>query len=244
MRAYGEEATLLLRACAYIIIDRKNVPINCQSWANILKSYKQDCYNILKAPNTIAVHHCLFFMGRKYRSNKIKFWDSNFKPSSCTGDLVITNIPCGLLEYQWSSFVDYHLWSNYQELNPGHDEDRSKLYITTHKKKRCLLGKTILKGRFEMLSLSGSFMLSESSGSSTDGRVIGGVVAGVLIAASPGGAYTGQTLTPLGHCTCHWNRVTSTNEANSADSEAAVKFKYRSRDASILWDVPCKLYLS
>ncbi|KAH9798566.1 hypothetical protein KPL71_000059 [Citrus sinensis] len=43
------------------------------------------------------------------------------------------------------------------------------------------------KGRFEILSLSGSILLSESGGqrSRTDGCVLGGGVAGLLTAASP-----------------------------------------------------------
>lgn len=54
-----------------------------------------------------------------------------------------------------------------------------------------------LQGRYEILSLSGSFLLSENDGqrsrtgglsvslSGTDGRVLGGGVAGLLTAASP-----------------------------------------------------------
>lgn len=54
-----------------------------------------------------------------------------------------------------------------------------------------------MQGRFEILSLSGSFLLSESGGqrsrtgglsvslSGPDGRVLGGGVAGLLTAASP-----------------------------------------------------------
>lgn len=54
-----------------------------------------------------------------------------------------------------------------------------------------------LQGRFEILSLSGSFLLSENGGqrsrtgglsvslSGPDGRVLGGGVAGILTAASP-----------------------------------------------------------
>lgn len=53
------------------------------------------------------------------------------------------------------------------------------------------------QGRFEILSLTGSFMPSESGGirnrsggmsvslASPDGRVVGGGVAGLLVAASP-----------------------------------------------------------
>jgi predicted DNA-binding protein with PD1-like motif len=53
------------------------------------------------------------------------------------------------------------------------------------------------QGRFEMLSLSGSFLLSENDGhrsrtgglsvslAGPDGRVLGGSVAGLLTAASP-----------------------------------------------------------
>lgn len=55
----------------------------------------------------------------------------------------------------------------------------------------------LMQGRFEILSLSGSFLLSESGGhrsrtgglsvslSGPDGRVLGGGVAGLLTAASP-----------------------------------------------------------
>lgn len=53
-----------------------------------------------------------------------------------------------------------------------------------------------MQGRFEIISLSGSFMRSESNGSSgpnglsvslagADGRVLGGGVAGMLMAATP-----------------------------------------------------------
>lgn len=55
----------------------------------------------------------------------------------------------------------------------------------------------VFQGRFEILSLSGSFMVSENDGqrirtgglsvslSGPDGRVLGGNVAGILVAASP-----------------------------------------------------------
>lgn len=55
----------------------------------------------------------------------------------------------------------------------------------------------LIQGRFEILSLSGSFLLSENGGqrsrtgglsvslSGPDGRVLGGGVAGLLTAASP-----------------------------------------------------------
>jgi len=55
----------------------------------------------------------------------------------------------------------------------------------------------LLQGRFEILSLSGSFMPTDNQGTrsraggmsvslaSPDGRVVGGGVAGVLIAATP-----------------------------------------------------------
>lgn len=54
-----------------------------------------------------------------------------------------------------------------------------------------------MQGRFEIISLSGSFLLSESNGSRSrsgglsvslagaDGKVVGGGVSGMLIAASP-----------------------------------------------------------
>ena len=55
-----------------------------------------------------------------------------------------------------------------------------------------------IQGRFEILSLTGSFMPAESGGmrnrsggmsvslASPDGRVVGGGVAGLLVAAGPG----------------------------------------------------------
>lgn len=55
----------------------------------------------------------------------------------------------------------------------------------------------VMQGRFEIISLSGSFLLSESGGTRSrtgglsvslagpDGRVMGGGVAGLLMAATP-----------------------------------------------------------
>lgn len=55
----------------------------------------------------------------------------------------------------------------------------------------------LLQGRFEIISLSGSFLLSDNNGNrsrsgglsvslaGSDGRVLGGLVAGMLMAASP-----------------------------------------------------------
>jgi predicted DNA-binding protein with PD1-like motif len=60
-----------------------------------------------------------------------------------------------------------------------------------------ILFDTSFQGRFEILSLSGSFVLTEAGGNQTrtggltvslagaDGSVVGGVVGGLLIAASP-----------------------------------------------------------
>lgn len=65
-----------------------------------------------------------------------------------------------------------------------------------------------LQGRFEILSLSGSFMPSDNAGTksrmggmsvslaSPDGRVVGGGVAGLLVAASPVQVYMPLHLTP------------------------------------------------
>lgn len=60
----------------------------------------------------------------------------------------------------------------------------------------------VLQGRFEIISLSGSFLFSENSGgqlrtgglsvslAGSDGRVLGGGVAGLLMAATPVQVYT------------------------------------------------------
>lgn len=59
------------------------------------------------------------------------------------------------------------------------------------------LSALLIQGRFEILSLTGSFMPTETGGmrnrtggmsvslASPDGRVVGGGVAGLLVAASP-----------------------------------------------------------
>lgn len=66
-----------------------------------------------------------------------------------------------------------------------------------HKWNSHLFAFLFLQGRFEILSLSGSFMPNETGGTrsrsggmsvslaSPDGRVVGGGVAGLLVAASP-----------------------------------------------------------
>jgi len=46
--AYGEVASLLSSACGRIATDSNNVPINFDSWPKVPKSYKDDCFNILK----------------------------------------------------------------------------------------------------------------------------------------------------------------------------------------------------
>lgn len=68
-------------------------------------------------------------------------------------------------------------------------------------------GTLTYEGRFEILSLSGSFMLTETGGTrgrsgglsvslaSPDGRVVGGGVAGLLVAASPVQVIVGSFLT-------------------------------------------------
>ncbi|XP_071707574.1 AT-hook motif nuclear-localized protein 1-like [Rutidosis leptorrhynchoides] len=70
-------------------------------------------------------------------------------------------------------------------------------------------GRLTYEGRFEILSLAGSFILSESGGirnrsggmsvslSSPDGRVVGGSVAGLLVAASPVQIIVGSFLTSV-----------------------------------------------
>ena len=66
----------------------------------------------------------------------------------------------------------------------------------------------VKQGRFEILSLSGSFMPSESGGirnrsggmsvslASPDGRVVGGGVAGLLVAASPVQVFLSPSYSP------------------------------------------------
>ncbi|QCD96463.1 hypothetical protein DEO72_LG6g1166 [Vigna unguiculata] len=48
LRAYGEVASLLSSACGRIATDSNNVPSNFDSWPKVPKSYKDDCFNILK----------------------------------------------------------------------------------------------------------------------------------------------------------------------------------------------------
>ncbi|KAK7306674.1 hypothetical protein VNO77_44626 [Canavalia gladiata] len=48
LRAFGEASTLLSAACGRIVTDSKNIPINFDSWPKVPKSYKDDCFNILK----------------------------------------------------------------------------------------------------------------------------------------------------------------------------------------------------
>ena len=44
----GLTTSLLSSACGCIAIDSNNVPINFDSWPKVPKSYKDDCFNILK----------------------------------------------------------------------------------------------------------------------------------------------------------------------------------------------------
>ncbi|KAK7317420.1 hypothetical protein RJT34_01634 [Clitoria ternatea] len=76
-RAIGEAAALLSVASGRIVTDSKNVPINFDSWRKVPKSYKGECFKILKnlfhflASNSIARRYCLLTMSRKYRNGKL-----------------------------------------------------------------------------------------------------------------------------------------------------------------------------
>ncbi|KAH1190019.1 hypothetical protein GmHk_20G057681 [Glycine max] len=121
LRAYGDAATLLSGACGRIVTDSKNVPINFESWTKVPKSYKDNCFNILKtlfhfqASESTARRYCLLTMSRKYRNGKHKLWTSAFDPS-LSREQLIAKVPYGIPEDQWLSFIDNHLKPEYQEL--------------------------------------------------------------------------------------------------------------------------------
>ena len=48
LRAYGEATSLLSSTCGRITTNSNNVLINLDSWPKVPKSYKDDCFNILK----------------------------------------------------------------------------------------------------------------------------------------------------------------------------------------------------
>ncbi|XP_029126000.1 uncharacterized protein LOC109792580 [Cajanus cajan] len=133
-RAYGEAATLLLGACGRISTDSKNIPINFESWIKVPKSYKDDCFNTLKnlfhfqASELIAKRYCSLAMSRKYRNVKINMWNRVYDPS-LSREQLIAKVPDGIHKDQWSSFVDYHLRPNYQELCKKNTEVRKKQMI-------------------------------------------------------------------------------------------------------------------
>ncbi|XP_020224569.1 uncharacterized protein LOC109806542 isoform X2 [Cajanus cajan] len=121
LRAYGEAATLLSGACGRIVTDSKNIPINFDSWPKVPKSYKDDCFNILKtkfhfqASESVARRYCLLTMSRKYRNGKLKLWTHAFDPS-LSREQLIAKAPYGIPNDQWLSFIDNHLKPEYQEL--------------------------------------------------------------------------------------------------------------------------------
>ncbi|XP_029125601.1 uncharacterized protein LOC114915278 isoform X2 [Cajanus cajan] len=152
-----------------ISIDSKNIPINFDNWIKVPKSYKDDCFNTLKASELIAKHYCSLAMSRKYRNAKMNMWNRVYDPS-LSREQLITKVPNGIHKDQWSSFVYYHLRPNYQELckkntkvrkkqtiphidgakllstkqhemeqELGRVVGRGELYIVTHKKKMGLM---------------------------------------------------------------------------------------------------------
>ncbi|XP_057427922.1 uncharacterized protein LOC130721189 isoform X5 [Lotus japonicus] len=133
-RACGQAAALLSGACGRIVLDPNNVPINFESWKEVVDPYKDDCFNTLKnlfhfqTLELFAKRYCLLIMGRKYRNGKLKLWNSKYDPSYSRGYL-IANVPDGVPKDQWSSFVDYHLKQEYQELCQRNSEARKKQTI-------------------------------------------------------------------------------------------------------------------
>ncbi|KAK7316582.1 hypothetical protein RJT34_00151 [Clitoria ternatea] len=131
LRAYGEAATLLSGACGHIVTNPENIPINFNSWRKVPKSYKDHCFNILKtlfhfeASESVARRYCLLTMSRKYRNGKLYLWTRAFDPS-LSREQLIAKVPDGIPKDQWSSFIDYHLAPEYQELCRRNVEVRKK----------------------------------------------------------------------------------------------------------------------
>ncbi|KAL2326438.1 hypothetical protein Fmac_025496 [Flemingia macrophylla] len=121
LRAYGEAATLLSGACGRIATDSKNIPINFDTWPKVPRSYKDDCFNILKtifhfqASESVARRYCLLTLSRKYRNGKLKLWTDIFDPA-LSREQLIAKVPFGIPNDQWLSFIDNHLKPEYQEL--------------------------------------------------------------------------------------------------------------------------------
>ncbi|KAJ1426161.1 putative transposase, Ptta/En/Spm, plant [Sesbania bispinosa] len=134
LRAYGDAAALLSGACGHIATEPNNIPINYESWAAVPYSYKKDCLETLKnlfhfqASDLIAERYCLLTMGKKYRNFKLNLWNMNFDPLYSREQL-IHNVPDGIPKDQWSSFVDYRLKPDYQELCRKNAEARKKQTI-------------------------------------------------------------------------------------------------------------------
>ncbi|RDX89529.1 hypothetical protein CR513_28734, partial [Mucuna pruriens] len=132
MRAYGEVASLFAGACGRIDTDSKNIPINFDNWQKVPKSYKDDCFNTLKASESSAKRYCLLTMSRRYRNGKMNLWN-NVYDTSLSREQLIAKVPDGIHKDQWSSFVDYHLREEYQSLDGLWVEVNCTLRLTRKK---------------------------------------------------------------------------------------------------------------
>ncbi|KAJ1411135.1 putative transposase, Ptta/En/Spm, plant [Sesbania bispinosa] len=98
-----------------------------QPHGNFLKSSAAIAASVQSA-DVIADRYCLLTMGKKYRNFKLNLWNMNFDPLYSREQL-IHNVPDGIPKDQWSSFVDYRLKPDYQELCRKNAEARKKQTI-------------------------------------------------------------------------------------------------------------------
>ncbi|QCD95689.1 putative transposase [Vigna unguiculata] len=123
LRAYGEATSLLSSTCGRITTNSNNVLINLDSWPKVPKSYKDDCFNILKVHVESAERYCSLCMSNKYRNEKMNLWNRVYD-TSLSREQLIANVPDGIQKDQWSSFVDYHLSEEYKKLSKRNIEVR------------------------------------------------------------------------------------------------------------------------
>ncbi|XP_061353676.1 uncharacterized protein LOC133298420 [Gastrolobium bilobum] len=230
MQAYGEVATLFSKVCGRIATDCNNVPINYERWDKVPDPYKDECYDSLKAPETIAKRYCLLTLGRRFRNGKSKLWKSA-KQLKLPRDQLIAKVPAGVPKDQWSSFVDYHLKPSYKEVEVGRPVSRGELYIETHKNDKA---KAIVDQIYEELSQSTSS--TEISTNDAIAKVFGpehsGRVRGLGLGGLPSIAFgpTSRRFNPIG------STFSSTDSAESSrlrEEVTSLKTKLAASEESV-----------
>ncbi|MFQ6659262.1 hypothetical protein Gotur_028217 [Gossypium turneri] len=112
------------------------LPINYESWHQMLDSNKNQALDNIKARFTLEVSDAYVkkTLGKKWRDHKSTLKKDYYK-TKATLEEKLQNVPPGMLRYQWEDAVRFWHSKKGEELPSGQKVGRLHLFEITHRKK-------------------------------------------------------------------------------------------------------------